>query len=109
MTKTDKVYKVDSNLSTLKSGEWAVYSVTLTADEINEIRSSLSIGFAKSGSNARTGMRTAYSILNAGTDGKYENTGADITDFDGKMFVINGCYDSKYEVTTYTGYWTTAD
>ena len=54
-------------------------------------------------------MRTAYSILNAGTDGKYENTGADITDFDGKMFVINGCYDSKYEVTTYTGYWTTAD
>ena len=109
MTKTDKVYKADSNLSTLKSGEWAVYSVTLTADEINEIRSSLSIGFAKSGSNARTGMRTAYSILNAGTDGKYENTGADITDFDGKMFVINGCYDSKYEVTTYTGYWTTAD
>ena len=109
MTKTDKVYKADSNLSTLKSGEWAVYSVTLTADEINEIRSSLSIGFAKSGSNPRTGMRTAYSILNAGTDGKYASTGADITDFDGKMFVINGCYDSKYEATTYTGYWTTAD
>ena len=109
MTKTDKVFKVDSSLSTLKSGEWAVYKITLSAEDVNEIGSSLAIGFAKSGSNVRTGMRTAYSIVNAGEDGTYASAGSVITDFDGKMFVINGCYDSKYETSTYTGYWTSPD
>ncbi len=109
MVKTDKVLKTSSNIASLKPGEWAVYSVELSAKQLNEAESCLSVGFAKKNSNVRTGMRSAYSIVNATESGKYIASGASISDFDGKIFVIDGCYDVKYETSTYTGHWTSFD
>lgn len=106
MTKTDKVLKVDTDLGTLKSGEWVIYTVNLTAEQVSDISDCVSVGFVKTGSNVRTGLRAQYSILNANETGSYASSDAAISDFDGLTFVINGCYDSKYELTTYTGYWT---
>jgi len=104
MTKTDKVYAATSELSTLQSGEWPVYKVDLTAAQVAAAGECLSVGFVKADSTKRTGLRPAYSVVNA-TDNGYESTGADISDFSGKIFVINGAYDAKYENTTYTGHW----
>lgn len=101
MTDTGKVLNVTTDVSTLTSGEWKVYTVQLTPEQAAEIDSSVAVGFAKTGAAQRTKyvVSGGTSILGSGK----------IEDNDNKTFVINGYTDSKYITTTYTGQWTTEE
>ena len=105
-TASTKAVKV-TGLKTVTSGNWAVYEVTLTADQIAAIDKSTMVGFANSAnSNMRTNAgKLAYSAMNATTSGKYDQLSNSVIDYDGLTFVINGCYDAKYESKTYIGAW----
>ncbi len=98
MTATGKVATVDAgSLKYVASGEWAVYSVTLTAEQIAAIDSVSRVGFANADNyNIRTDYRYANNV--AGN--------ASIAACDGKMFVIDGCASATSEVNSYTGKWT---
>lgn len=99
LTKTNKIYAGNKgSLTTLESGDWAVYSAKLTASQISEIDSAKYVGFVNQ-NDRKTGLKN--SILKATTSGTYASTAASIASFNNKMFVINGAYD-KTETGSYT-------
>jgi hypothetical protein len=107
MTKTGKTQAVTvSGMSTVSSGNWPVYSITLTDAQATAIDAAKVAGFCKHGAVNRTGMRNGETIAFATeTAGAYASAKAPISSFYGKTFIISGCYDTKYENRTYTGYW----
>ena len=110
MTKTDKTITCDAGTTTtLKAGNWTVYEITLTPEQIAEIDTYTSIGFAKSGSDLiKTVMYgKGKSIVYSTTEsGKYTTAKSSIKAFDGKTFVISGSFSAApYENQTYTGFW----
>ena len=108
MKKTASTKAVEvTGLKTVTSGNWAVYEVTLTADQISAIDESIMVGFVNSAnSNMRTNAgKLAYSAMKATTSGKYDQLSHSVVDYDGLTFVINGCSDAKFESKTYIGAW----
>lgn len=99
MERTGKVYAGDKgSLTTIVSDDWDVYSLKLTAAQIQAVDSAKYVGFINA-NNRKTGLKN--SICKATATGTYASTKSSITAYDGKMFVINGCYDVPNEITTY--------
>ena len=110
MTKTNKTLACDAgSTTTLKAGDWAVYELALTAEQVAEIDTYNSIGFAKQGSNViKTVMygKGTSVVYSTATSGEYTTAKSSLAAFDGKTFIISGAYVSGiYENQTYTGYW----
>ena len=97
MTDTNTTVDVVTDVSTLTSGAWEVYSVTLTSAQVSAVKKSIAVGFAKTDSAQRTKLvvSSGSSILGNGS----------IDDLDGQLFVVSGYTDAKYITTTYTGSW----
>lgn len=114
MTKTNKTVKVSvdtGKIPTLASGNWTVYSLTLTVDQIKAIDNSANVGFVKKGSYNRTSILSYRNIGNASKmDGvtAYNGVKESIETFDGYVFVINDHYPSSNEPISYTGSWIVA-
>lgn len=112
LTKTDMTYTVEStDLTTLSAGEWDVYSLTLTIDQVKEIDSCKYVGFVKAGSYNRTRCTMAYNVLSASSTEyaeKYPNAPQSLESFDGYTFVIQGATNANDELSTYIGSWVTA-
>lgn len=114
MTKTNKTVKVSvdtGKIPTLASGNWTVYSLTLTVDQIKAIDNSANVGFVKKGSYNRTSIHSYRNIGNASKmDGvtAYNGVKESIETFDGYVFVINDHYPSSNEPISYTGSWIVA-
>ncbi|MGN0489999.1 hypothetical protein, partial [Ruminococcus sp.] len=114
MTKTDKTVNVSANadkIPTLASGDWTVYSLTLTVDQIKAIDNSANVGFVKTGSYNRTSILSYRNIGKASKmDGvtTYNGVKESIETFDGYVFVINDHYPSSSESISYTGSWVAA-
>lgn len=110
MTKTDETIEVaveDTSLTSLVSGEWAVYEAKLTLDQVKAIDNSRAVGFIKAGSWNRTTISFYRAITQAS---KVEEVTAygireSIETFDGFTFVINDAYTPAYETTSYLGSW----
>ncbi len=99
MTATGKVATVTSvgTLAKVVPGDWEVFSVTLTAEQIAAIDTAKRAGFINADNhNFRTDCRYANKI--SGNES--------IAAYDGKMFVIDGCVAASSEANTYTGKWT---
>lgn len=111
MTKTDTTTTVDvagSKLTTLASGDWNVYELTLTAEQIIEIDNSSNVGFIKTGSYNRTSILQTKNICRASRiygETAYASAPETIEAFDGLTFVINGMSDAANERTSYLGSW----
>ncbi len=111
MTKTDTTTTVDvagSKLTTLASGDWDVYELTLTAEQIIEIDNSNNVGFIKTGSYNRTSILQTKNICRASRiygETAYASAPETIEAFDGLTFVINGMSDAANERTSYLGSW----
>lgn len=100
MKRTGKVYAGNKgSLVTIVSDDWDVYTVTLNADQIKAIDSSSYVGFINT-NNRKTGLKAP--IVKATESGTLASTKSSIASYNGKMFVINGCYDTPNEITTYT-------
>lgn len=99
MQRTGKVYAGDKgSLTTIVSDDWDVYSVTLNATQIAAIDSAKYVGFINA-NNRKTGLKSP--IVKATASGTYATTKSSIAAYNGKMFVINGSYDTSSEFTTY--------
>ena len=88
VNETKKVTVDSSKLKTLKSGNWDVYSVTLTVDQIKAIDNCQSVGFVKKGSFNRTAYTAYRNICKASKmDGNstYSGVRESIETFDGYM------------------------
>ena len=96
-----------TGLTTLSSGEWNMYSITMDAEMISTIDAATTVGFIKKGSYNRTSALYTKNIAKAPTteDGTYSKNKQSIEAFDGKTFVINTCADAKNERTSYMGVW----
>lgn len=109
LTATDETMPVSvegTNLETLASGDWVVYSVTLTQEQIYAISDSDNIGFIKKGSFNRTSFMMYRNIFRAGKNGNgYDYFQNSIFDYDGYTFVIDGHYPTSSEGISYTGSW----
>lgn len=111
MTKTNTTTTVDvagSKLTTLASGDWDVYELTLTAEQIIEIDNSNNVGFIKTGSYNRTSILQTKNICRASRiygETAYASAPETIEAFDGLTFVINGMSDAANERTSYLGSW----
>lgn len=108
VNETKKVTVDSSKLKTLKSGNWDVYSVTLTVDQIKAIDNCQSVGFVKKGSFNRTSYTAYRNICKASKmdgDSTYSGVRESIETFDGYMFVINSCYTPSNENISLTGSW----
>ena len=111
MTKTGETVSVaveGTTLDTLAAGEWEVYEVQLTLEQVKAIDNAKSVGFIKAGAWNRTSTNFYRSIVRASKiDGvtSYSGISESIETFDGLTFVINGEFDEKYETTTYLGSW----
>lgn len=111
MTKLDETAKVavdSTKLATLKSGDWDIYSVTLTVDQIKAIDGCQRIGFVKTGSFCRTSYTGYKNICKASKmegETAYSGIQESIETYDGYMFVINDCTSSQNENVTFTGSW----
>lgn len=108
VNETKKVTVDSSKLKTLKSGNWDVYSVTLTVDQIKAIDNCQSVGFIKKGSFNRTSYTAYRNICKASKmegDSTYSGFRESIETFDGYMFVINSCYTPSSENISLTGSW----
>lgn len=108
VNETKKVTVDSSKLKTLKSGNWDVYSVTLTVDQIKAIDNCQRVGFIKKGSFNRTSYMAYRNICRASKmdgDSTYSGVRESIETFDGYMFVINSCYTPSNENVTLTGSW----
>lgn len=114
MTETDKTVNVSVNadkIPTLASGDWTVYSLTLTVDQIKAIDNCANVGFVKTGSYNRTSILGYRNIGRASKmDGvtAYNGVKESIETFDGYVFVINDHYPSSSESISYTGSWIVA-
>ena len=109
--KTVKVSVDAGKIPTLASGNWTVYSLTLTVDQIKAIDNSANVGFVKKGSYNRTSILSYRNIGNASKmDGvtAYNGVKESIETFDGYVFVINDHYPSSNEPISYTGSWIVA-
>lgn len=99
MQRTGKVYAGSKgSLTTIVSDDWDVYSVTLTAAQIKAVDGAKYAGFINA-NNRKTGLKN--NIRKATANGTYASTASSIASYNGKMFVINGCYDTASEITTY--------
>ncbi len=110
MTPVNGVRNVSINgtgLTTLSSGNWDLYSITMDAEMISTIDAATTVGFIKKGTYNRTSALYTKNIAKAPTteDGTYTKNKQSIETFDGKTFVINNCADSKNERTSYMGIW----
>ena len=96
-----------TGLTTLKSGDWMLYTIELNAEQISAIDAATTVGFIKKGSYNRTSALYTKNIAKAPTteDGTYSKNKQSIEAFDGKVFVINTCADAKNERTSYMGIW----
>ncbi|MCH5297594.1 MAG: hypothetical protein J1E85_07985 [Ruminococcus sp.] len=102
MQRTGNVYAGDKgSLTSIVSDDWDVYSVTLTAAQISAIDNEKYVGFINA-NNRKTGLKN--SILKATASGEYASTKSSIAAYNGKMFVINGCYDTSSELAQVTTY-----
>lgn len=114
MTKTNKTVKVSvdaGKIPTLASGDWTVYSLTLTVEQIKAIDDCANVGFVKTGSYNRTSILSYRNIGKASKmDGvtAYNGVKESIETFDGYVFVINDHYPSSSEPISYTGSWIVA-
>jgi hypothetical protein len=114
MTKLDKTLAVDvagTKLTTLASGNWDIYSVELTAEQITEIDVANNVGFIKAGSYNRTSILLTKNITRASRMEDvtaYTSAKETIEAFDGFTFVINDMQDAKNERTSYLGSWVLA-
>ncbi|MGN0490000.1 hypothetical protein [Ruminococcus sp.] len=114
MTETDKTVNVSvdaDKIPTLASGEWTVYSLTLTVEQIKAIDDCANVGFVKTGSYNRTSILSYRNIGKASKmDGvtTYNGVKESIETFDGYVFVINDHYPSSNEPISYTGSWIVA-
>ncbi|MGN0509327.1 MAG: hypothetical protein ACI4GX_08825 [Ruminococcus sp.] len=114
MTKTDISTNVSvsgTKLTTLESGYWDVYELTLTAEQIIEIDNSNNVGFIKTGSYNRTSILQTKNICRASRiegETAYTSAPETIEAFDGFTFVINDMKDAANERTSYLGSWVAA-
>ena len=114
MTATGKTISVDltgTDVKTLTSGDWEVYSLTLDAAQIREIDDCKNVGFIKAGSYNRTSILQTKNICRASkiqdvTD--YTSSVESIETFDGYTFVINDAQNANNERVTYLGSWIVA-
>ena len=111
MTKLDetKAVTVDSTkLATLKSGDWDVYSLTLTVEQIKAIDDCQRIGFIEKDSFNRTSYMGYRNICKASKmegETTYSGFQESIETYDGYMFIISSCYSAQNENVTLTGSW----
>ena len=111
MTKTGETVEVtvdNTVLQSVVSGEWEVYEVQLTLEQVKAIDNAKAVGFIKAGSWNRTSTNFYRNIVRASKiDGNtaYKGVRESIETFDGLTFVISGEYDERYETTTYLGSW----
>ena len=114
MTATGKTISVDltgTDVKTLTSGDWEVYSLTLDAAQIREIDDCKNVGFIKAGSYNRTSILQTKNICRASKIQdvtSYSSITVSIETFDGYTFVINDAQDAKNERVTYLGSWIVA-
>ena len=97
-----------TTLESVVSGDWKVYEVKLTLEQVKAIDKAKSVGFIEANSWNRTSTNFYRSIVRASKiDGvtKYSGISESIETFDGLTFVLNGEYDARYETTTYLGSW----
>ena len=110
MTKTNETILVSvegTSLESVVSGDWAVYEVKLTLDQVKAIDKAKAVGFIKAGSWNKTTISFYRTIAHAS---KAEDVTAygvreSIEVFDNFTFVINGYYNPPYETTSYMGSW----
>ena len=113
LTATGDTYYVDvtkTNVTDLfVSGNWAVYSATLTVQQIRAIDDSAYVGFVKSGSFDRTYHTNGKSIVRASKMDGVTSYGAaqSIEMFDGHIFMINSTNTAtkSAERTSFLGSW----
>ena len=109
MTETEDTVDVTiADLNTVASGDWTVYCLEISDEMAEDVDAAKTVGFCKHGAINRTGMRSGDTVVFATeTPGSYASEKAAISDFFGKVFIIDSCYDAKYENRTYTGFWQT--
>ena len=109
MTATDEVFYTSSvgNSTVINAGDWKVYSIKLTSDQINAINEATMVGFAKSDLQNRTYINA--NILSAGVDSyvyPYSTEKMNIADLDGYTFLIkDNASSSTTSCSAYVGYW----
>ena len=111
MTKTDATTNVTVDTSlipTLASGDWDIYSLTLTVDQIKAIDESTAAGFVKKDSFNRTSIFSYRHLGKASSmagDVKYKGIKQSMETFDGYTFVICDHYPTSDEPISYQGSW----
>ena len=109
MTKTDETFTPDAIYTDVISStaDWSVYTVTVDADQINEMQSCYRVGFIADGQVLKTDFSWSGNILRAGI-GAYESpydttTTASLYDLEGATFVV--CGASNNNTLIMRGYW----
>ena len=108
MTKEPQLsINADYEGSTFVSGNYDVYSLTISGSDVRTIDDSKMVGFIKKGSYNRTYYKQSMAVTRASTvsDNKSYGLPQSIETFDSKTFIINGCANSGNERVTYTGWW----
>lgn len=101
-----------AGLKTIGAGHYKVYAAALTQAQADAIDASELVGFRNTNTKkgGRTGTNTNVQVLKASDTlrGRYNKTQArPVSAFDGKTFVIDGCYMADAEKSTYKGHWAT--
>lgn len=106
MTETDDLYTATNvSSSKLQAGEWAVYELGLTQNQVDAVNACDYTGFSSEyGAEIRTKFVYSNSVTraNIGKAG-YGSAKHTIADLNGKMFFITG--STAANTTSYTGNW----
>jgi hypothetical protein len=99
------------NTTTLLAGEWKIFSLELTVEQMVEIQSSMYVAFIKTGSYIKTRFADYSNILKASKVEYSPNYGlrTSIDSLDGYTFVIQGAEAGGYEGDRYLGSWVAPD
>jgi hypothetical protein len=113
MTKTDRTYKMDDvgDMTYITAGEWVIYELKLTVDQMAELQDSYCMGFIIADSFVRTRCLSSRNILRASTveftESYSKKTSLDA--IDGYTFLIQSYTKDGTEPCSYTGSWLAPD
>ena len=109
MTATGEVFYTSSvgQSTIINAGDWKVYSITLTEEQVAAINSAKNVGFGTSNFVNRT--RIDANVLKAGVDTyayPYGTDKTDIANLDGYTFLIKDVASASLSsASSYVGYW----
>ena len=105
---TTKVADI-GDMSTLRTGRWYIYALTLDAAQTAEVNAAKRVGFVKPGGNNRTaGSKNVLKAKTNSFDGNYNATARTLEELEGQLFVVKA-KASASSIVIYNGEWQTED